>query len=328
MTAGLGDDENDLETCMETEIKSASHRESRFRSLAMKTKKKEIEIPSVMLAIRKASRWFAGFWFFIALLLLISGIVDIVDNWQDPGAYSFIPGVIFIILAGSIFWYVPDWFIQRNQRSIAETMNDQNKEIHSVSASTGISKSSRVEIVHKASEEESEPVIKEDDYGRITFDSTQRPLRIIFGGIFLVIGLAIGLIIFLASEDIGFFEYFWVIGWSTFCLASMGLVYEIVIHKREGFIDRKAGWFFIIRKQRFDLRDFDGLLVKSTFHHSWYDRTRERYHSQEPKFKVDLTGDCRLNIRVFNNVTDARRLAAELAGYLGLPLAEESEVRS
>ena len=129
-------------------------------------------------------------------------------------------------------------------------------------------------------------------------------------------------------DDIGFFEYFWVTGWCLFCLVSMGFVYEVVLHKREGLVHRKIGWFRIVRNQRYDLRDFDRLIVDSTFHRSRYDSTQGRHLSQEPKFKVDLAGDRRLNIRVFNNLTEATRLGRALADYMGLPLAEETEVRT
>jgi len=279
-----------------------------------------------MKTIRKASRWFAGFWFLVVLVLLVSGIIGVVNDRHAPGAFDFVYAVIAIAVAGSIFWYVPDWFITRYQRSILDALIDPNKEVHIKGAKTGTSEFHHVEIVHKDPTAGAEPFFKEDAYGRIIFDSTQRPLRFMFGGIFLVVGLLIGLVIFLVSDDVGFFEYFWVAGWCAFALGSMGLVYEVELTRHTNVVDRKAGWFFIVRKQRYMLTDFHRVMVESTFQRSRYDRIRDRYRSVAPRFKVDLAGNRRLNLRVFNNIADARRMAAELSAYLGLPVAEKTEV--
>ena len=280
-----------------------------------------------MLTLRRASRWFAGLWFLVALFLLVSGIADVIENWRDLGSYAFIPAVAGIAVAASVFWLAPGWFISRYRRTITDAMGDPRKEIHTVSAGTAASQFSRVEIVPRGNGKGSEALPVEDESGRILFDSTQRPLRILFGGLFLGIGLIIGLIIYFASDAIGFFEIFWVAGWCTFCLVAMGWVYEISLNKQKGRVEKKTGWFFIVRTQRYNLRDFDRLIVESAFHRSRYDSTRDRYRSREPKFRVVLAGDRRIVIRVFNRVADARRLAAAMADYLDLPPAEASEVR-
>ena len=152
-------------------------------------------------------------------------------------------------------------------------------------------------------------------------------MRVLFGGVFLGIGLIIGLIVYLASDKIGFLEILWVTGWCAFCLIAMGWVYEISLHKRKNRVERKTGWFFIVRTQRYNLRDFDRLIVESTFHRSRYDTIQGRQRSRDPKFRVVLAGVRRIDIRVFSRVSDARRLAAAVADYLDLPLAETSEVR-
>ena len=87
-----------------------------------------------MLTMRKVSRWFAGLWFLVALLVLISGIVDVLGNWRDLGSYTFVPAMVGIVIAASFFWFVPGWFIDRYQRSIADAMDDPNKEIQMVNA--------------------------------------------------------------------------------------------------------------------------------------------------------------------------------------------------
>jgi len=283
--------------------------------------------PATFALTRKVFRWFAGLWYLVALFLLVSGILDLIRDAGAPGAFDFVFAVIGIIAAASVFWFAPDWFMNRYRRAIADAMNDPNKEIHVAGARTTADTFRRVEIVHKDPTKVQEPLIKEDPLGRVVFDSTQRPLRLLFGGVFFVVGLLIGLAIFFFSTDTGFFEIFFVTGWSVFCLASMGWVYEVTLTKHRGIADRKAGWFFIVRRQHYLLQDFDRVMVTSTFHRSRYDSTRQRYRSQTPRFKVDLAGNRRLNLRVFTDVADARRMATELSEYLGFPLEEESEVR-
>jgi hypothetical protein len=287
---------------------------------------KPIDIPSGFLTIRKVSRWFAGLWYLIALVLVVSGIGDVIENWRDLGAYTFIPAVAGIVFAASAFWFVPGWFIRRYQRSIAEAMNDPTKDVHMVKATTATGEFSHVEIVSKTAAEESAALPEEDASGRILFDSTQRPLRVLFSGAFLGIGLIIGLIIYFAADEFGGFEIFWVSGWCGFCLVVMGWVYEISLNKRNGLVEKKAGWFFFVRTQRYRLRDFDRIIVESTFQRSRYDSIRDRYASRDPRFSVDLAGNRRVTIRVFNRVADARHLAKALADYLELPLAETTEV--
>ena len=141
-----------------------------------------------------------------------------------------------------------------------------------------------------------------------------------FGGFFLLVGWGIGLFMFLASNDVGAFEYIFVGGWTAFALAAMGSVHEVVLNKREGTARRRYGWFLLVRRRCYQLRDFDRVVVATRFYRTSDDPNK-------PSFTVDLAGDRRLNLRVFDHLSDARHLAGEVATYLNLPLRSDAQVR-
>ncbi len=288
-----------------------------------KTDCHRIEIPSTMLAIRKGFRWFAGIWCVIAVLFTVFGLVKLITQGPTTETIDLLIALPFIAAAASIFWFAPDRMIRFYQRRLAAAMDNPDLEVHRVKAVTPGGSFEQVEIRSK----KKEPFCTPDRNGQIILDSTRRPLRLIFGGIFLGIVLLIGLAIWSLEDEIGFLEYFFVMGAGTYALISMGFVYEVVIHPRKGLVDRKAGWFFILWQQRYSLEEFQQILVESTFYKSRHDPLQDRYRSQDHKFKVDLAGSRRLNLRVFDNLGDARSLAAELAEHLGLPVVEKAEVR-
>jgi len=186
----------------------------------------------------------------------------------------------------------------------------------------------RIEIVKSSPGEDQDPYIHEDESGNVVFDSTNRPIRFIFAGSFLVIGFLIGGLIYFLSDDVGFFEYFFVIGWTCFCLFSMGFIYEVVINRIKGTAVKKTGWFFIRFNSYFELMDFKEILVESTFFRQRYDTVSQRQESKGPKFKVYLNGKKGLTIRVFSHMSEARKLGMELARYLDLPVLENSHIQS
>ena len=214
--------------------------------------------------------------------------------------------------------------ISRSQAQLSQAMQDPAKEIQGKKAEAGPAVFEHIKISNKNAKEK---FVQEDQYGRVIFDSTTRPLRLIFGGSFLLIGLIIGGLIFTFSNDTGFFEYFFVGGWVLFCLITMGYVYEVTIDKSTGTAERKAGWFFIVFRQQFYLMDFSQVAVESAFYRQRHDIMRDQYRSEDPTFRVNLCGKKELNVRVFSYLTDARSMAQELAEYLQLPLEEKTDIR-
>ena len=285
-----------------------------------------IDIPHRVDLVRKVLRGFALFWFSIALVVLLTGIVDLADDWKNADNYLFVVAVIGLGIAGWLFWFLGGFVAGLFQRTEALIQNADADTVHAVGADTGTSSHRHVEIVQRSDSEDAELMVVEDSHGRMLFDSTQRPLRLVFGGFFLVVGLLIGLLMFLLSDDIGAFEYTFIIGWTALAIFAIGFVYEVTLNKRQGTADKKAGWFFIVFKRRYALRDFDRVIVESRFYRSRYSSTRHRNESPDPKFSVDLGGDRRLNLRVFSNLADAQRMGEELAAYLDLPLTEISGV--
>ena len=301
--------------------------ETTSNAIKTKIRMEGVEIPSVMRSIRKWSRWFAVCWFLIGLVVLVPGVAGVIKNPGAADSYDFLLALVAIAAGGAVFWRAPDWLIERYRRHLTEAANDPDAEIHMKTAGTDSTEISHVEIRHRDRTAPAEPFLEEDALGRVVLDSTQRPLRRLFGGAFLAVGLVIGLVIYFASGDMGFFEYAWVVGWCTFALISMGFVYETEIVRHRGKVERTVGWFFLVRRDRYALQDFDRVVVGSGFQRSRYDSVRERYDSEEPRFKVDLAGARRVNLRVCSSLADARRLASELSGYLKLPVAEETVVR-
>ena len=192
---------------------------------------------------------------------------------------------------------------------------------------TVVTGQSRFEHVEITDREPREKYVTEDRRGRVVFDSTRRPVRILFGGGFLVIGLIIVGLIFTLSDDIGIFEYIFVGGWIVCCLIVMGLVYEVTIQKSLGIVERKAGWFVFVFTRHFRLMEFSRVVVGSSFYRPRHDMTSGRYRSEEPKFSVNLAGKTDVNLRVFSHLTDARHLGEEVAAYLHLPLEEQSQLQ-
>jgi hypothetical protein len=281
------------------------------------------EIPHALKVIRKAVRWFAGFWILMAVVMVIMLINDILNDPDNPEIWSTFIGLIVVGFLVYLFMKIPDWFIGKYQDSIMRASIDAGKEVQRKRVETGQSTFDHIEITDKSS---TKKMLEFDNYGRVIFDSTQRPIRLWFGGGFLLIGIIIGVLIFTFSNDIGWFEYFFVGGWTTFCLVAMGFVYEVVIDQAQGIAERKSGWFFLVFKRRFNLSDFSKVLVESTFYRMRHDPMRERYYSEDPKFSVDLDGNARLNLKVFSSLTDARHLGEEVSNYLKFPLEEHSEV--
>lgn len=277
-----------------------------------------------LLAIRKYSRWFAAFWFLIAGIMLVKGIVDIFNHPDIADSWFSLLAAIGIFAPAYVFWKTPDWMISRFQAQLSQAMQDPAKEIQVKKAGTRQALFEHIEISDKDAKEK---FVQEDQYGRVIFDSTTRPIRLVFGGAFLLIGLIIGGLIFSFSSDTGFFEYFFVGGWVLFCLITMGFVYEVTIDKSRGIAERKAGWFFIVFRQQFYLMDFSQVEVESSFYRQRYDSLRDQFRSEDPKFRVNLSGKKELNVRVFSYLADARNLAEELAEYLKLPVEEKTDIR-
>ena len=203
----------------------------------------EKSVPQAMLVIRKFSRWFASCWFFIAVIMLAKGIVDVANNPDMADSWFAIIGAIGVTVPAYLLWKIPDWLISRYQAQISQALQDPSKTIQRAQAEDRHTVIEHIEISDNGSKE---IFVKEDQYGRVIFDSTQRPMRLIFSSVFLIIGLIIGGLIFSFSSDIGFFEYFFVGGWILFCLINMGFVYEVIIDKTRGIAERKAGWFIFV----------------------------------------------------------------------------------
>lgn len=275
-------------------------------------------------AIRKYSRWFSGFWFLVAGIMLLTGIVDIFSDPGNADSWFSLLAAIGIFAPAYVFWKTPDWMIRRFQAQLSQALQDPAKEIQVKKAETRQAVYEHIEISNKTAKEK---FVQEDRYGRAIFDSTTRPLRLIFGGSFLIIGLIIGGLIFTFSNDTGFFEYFFVGGWVLFCLVTMGYVYEVIIDKSTGTAERKAGWFFIVFRKQFYLMDFSQVAVESAFYRQRHDIMRDQYRSEDPTFRVNLSGKKELNVRVFSYLSDARAMAQELAEYLQLPLEEKTDIR-
>lgn len=293
----------------------------------MAADKDPIETTDTMRQIRSASRCFAGMWFAVAAFLTVSGIVKMISSFEGFGSITFIFWVVCILVPAGIFWKAPDWMINRLKKDISDAINDPAGEILVREASDGINRFERMEIIHKETDEKEAPSIRENQTGQVLLDSTQRPVRLIFAGAFLVIGLFISLLIFLTSNDIGFFEVFFTAGWTVFCLLSMGFVYEIIIDKHNGTIQKKIGWFFIVFKETFELKGFHQVTVESTFYRQRHDSIRQRPESKDPKFKVDLAGRQTLNIKVFSHLTEAMKLGRDLSEYLELPFKENINIQ-
>lgn len=160
-----------------------------------------------------------------------------------------------------------------------------------------------------------EPALEQDARGRVHFDSTQRPIRLVFGGFFLLVGWAMGLFLLLAEDAVGAFEYFFVGGWTTLALAATGLVYEVVLDKRDGTALVTAGWFLLVWRRRTQLRDYQRVVLTTL-----REPVRDRRRVEEPRFSVELVGATRLNLQVGQSAARARRSAEAVAAWLGLPL--------
>ena len=286
----------------------------------------EIVISPHIALMRKILRGFAVFWFLVALLVLVTGSVKLINDWQNPENYEFVMFVFGITFAGWVCWKLGGFVTTFSRRSEAMIQNADPDTVHGVEVQTGTSSHRYVEITHGNDDMDTEPMIVENSRGEVLFDSTQRPIRLLFGGFFLVVGLIIGLVMFLLADKPGTFEYIFVIGWSAMALFVMGFVYEVTLHKHSGNIDKKAGWFFIVFKRHYALRDFDRVIVETHFYRSRYNSMQNRNESQAPKFCVDLGGNRRLNLRVFSRLSDAQQMGKEVAAYLCLPLRETAEV--
>jgi len=243
----------------------------------------------------------------------------------EPDAWEEVFVLAGFSAAIALFWFIPGLLLARVERRLRLAQNDPSKRVVGVSAQTRTGSYSHVEI-HSRSDEPKESMVSEDGYGRVLFDSTQRPIRLLFGGFFLLVGWGIGAFMYFASNEVGVFEYVFVAGWSGLALAAMGLVYEVTLNRREDIVDKRYGWFFLVRKQRCRLHDFDRIVVETRFHRHSHGGGSERMHRREPSFSVDLGGDRRLNLRVFSNLSDAERLAEELSAYLNLPVARDEQV--
>ncbi|MBN2424153.1 MAG: hypothetical protein JXR46_01620 [Calditrichaceae bacterium] len=276
-------------------------------------------IPQTFILIRKLLRLFALFWFVIALIIFVFTLIDIIEDPDNPDVWLSLLGVFAICIPAYLLWKIPDWLISRYKRFMASSVNNPEKEIQTKKVETGHGTYEHLEITNKA---DGESFIEEDRFGNVIFDITQRSIRLIFGGSFLLIGVIIGSLIFYFSSDIGMFEYFFVGGWIIFCLIAMGFVYEVTINKSIGMLERKSGWFFFVFKRSCNLSDFSGIEIESVFYRQKYDTLREHYRSEDPKFRVNLTGQKQLNLKVFGNLSDARHMGEEVSKYLKLPLHE------
>jgi hypothetical protein len=244
-----------------------------------------------------------------------------------PDAFDFLIASIITIIVGLLFAIVPPRILVRTENYFQDLQHDPDKQVERVSVATAHGSYEHVEIRDKKDENEAaEPYVKEDGRGVVLFDSTQRPLRLLGGAFGMVLWLIIFIALYFIEDNWGTFEYVFLIGWAAWALLVAGFVYEVRLNKREGTAEKKYGWFFITAGRRYQLRDFDRVIVESRLHTSHYDHTRERYHRADPKFSVDLAGDRRLNLRVFGNLTDARNMGQEVSDYLGLPLASDDKV--
>ena len=278
-------------------------------------------IPRTFILIRKSLHLFALFWFVIALIIFVFSLIDIIENPDNPDVWLSLLGVVVIGIPAYLLWKIPDWLISRYNRFMESAVNNPEKEIQTKKIETGHGTYEHLEITDKADRKN---FIEEDRFGNVLFDSTQRSIRLIFGGSFLMIGIIIGVLIFSFSNDIDMFEYFFVGGWIFFCLIAMGFVYEVTINKSIGAAERKSGWFFFIFKRSYNLSDFSHVVIESVFYRQKYDTLRKRYHSEDSKFRVNLTGQKQLNLKVFSNLSDARQMGQEVSKYLNIPIRESA----
>ncbi len=282
------------------------------------------ELPHTFRVMRKACRWFAGIWLLFAVVTGAAAIVDAVKHPEDRDAWVSMVGILACSLPAYLIWKIPDWLIGKYETHLTQALEDPTKEVHTKTVVTTLGTFEHVEITERGSRE---TYVTEDRRGRVIFDNTKRPMRVLFGGGFLVIGLIIGGLIFAFEDDIGFFEYTFVGGWITYCLIAMGFVHEVTIQKSLGTAERKAGWFVFVVTHRFRLLDFSRVVVESTFYRQRHDMIKDRYESEEPKFRVTLVGKRELNLRVFSSLTDARHMGEDVAAYLHLPLEEKNEIQ-
>jgi hypothetical protein len=274
----------------------------------------------------------AVLFIFGAIVVAVYSLIDYLFLSGIAFPFAELGGAIFMLVLGLIFWFVPDRFIK-----IAENLHDTAADTGTVETTTASGhyayRESRVKTAQQSFEaqQHTEGInksikIQTDPFGIVLFDSTHRPMRIL-GGLFgIALGCIIFLVIWLMSDTLGSFEFFFLGGWFCFAFLVMGFVYEVRIKKSMGTVERKIGWFFITFKHRYPLKDFDKVVIVSTFFRSSYDHTRERYHQREPSFKVNLIGDRQLNLFVCSSLLEARETGQAVADYFEYPLIEFTEV--
>lgn len=272
--------------------------------------------------MRKVSRIASGIIFVLCAIMVAGSIIAWILNPSTGFPFDVLLGMAFFLFIGLIFWHVPSWFADKFE----QVASDPDSEMHRVEAREGRTTVTHVEITSRV-DDETTPFIIEDEQGVVLFDSTQRPVRLMFGGFFFIIGFVVFVAMMLMSKNPGLFEYVFGIGWCGLAAIVMGFVYEVRLHKRENWARRKIGWFFIVFRRRYALDAFTLVKVESRLHRSRYDATRERMTRQDPKFSVDLVGEHqRLNLRVFGSLAEARQLGHEAAAYLNLPIEEGTEI--
>ncbi len=115
----------------------------------------------------------------------------------------------------------------------------------------------------------------------------------------------------------------------SFIMVMVGLAYLIVaglsryveIDRGESWVRHGWKWFSFRFANRFPLLQFDHVLIRRLA--SCDSENAPIWQPIEEGWEVLLRGAESLNIIYSDNVTDARDLARELAGYAGLPVKEE-----
>jgi hypothetical protein len=82
-------------------------------------------IPPGLLYFNKAFRFFAIILFVTFIIALISGIVDIIFDFDNIDVS--LPGIFGILIPAFLFWKIPDWLIKFHVKHFVEPLSDPSK---------------------------------------------------------------------------------------------------------------------------------------------------------------------------------------------------------
>src|SRR5574342_705851 len=140
------------------------------------------DLPHTFLVMRKACRWFAAIWLLFAVVTGTAAIIDTVKHPDDLDAWLSMVGILACSLPAYLIWKIPDWLIGKYKTHLAQALEDSTKEVHTKKVVTALGTFEHVEITERSSRE---TYVTEDRRGRVVFDNTRRPMRLLFGGGFL-----------------------------------------------------------------------------------------------------------------------------------------------